>query len=131
MPVTIDVSSFIGILRGILSELNSLSDEQLQALMNKEAKFKYFDENKPKEKVKAPSIAQANIEEIIDFVSKCKSTEEAKSYLEKQKLTVAKLQDIAKHRDIPIKYKKKADTIDALVEILLGARLRYESIQRT
>jgi hypothetical protein len=130
MPVTIEVRSLIELLRGILSDLNKLDDGQLQALINKEAKFKYID-NKPKSG-KTPSITQADIEEIKVFLNKCEDIEEAKSYFEGQKkFTVPKLQDIAKQIGAHSSSKKKADIIKSLLEVTVVARLRYESIQRT
>ena len=132
MPVTVEAGSLIGIIRGILTDLNSLSDEQLQALINKEAKFKYFDKTKPERKGKTPSITQEKIEEMVNFISKCKSIEEAQAYFEEQKLKVSELNGIAAHQEIRLSSKMtKADIIKILVERLLGARLRYESIQRT
>jgi hypothetical protein len=129
MPAVTKARNFIEILRGILSDLNKLSDEQLQALMNNEAKFELV-ELKQKED-KASSFSQAKINEIIDFLKSCNSVEEAKLYIEKQKLTVPKLKEIAKSINAPLPTKKKADIINVLVEITIGARLRYESIQNT
>lgn len=131
MPI--EAKKLIDILRDILTDLNKLSDEQLQSLINKEAKFKYFDAAKTQEKGKKTSITEEKINEIVNFIKQCKSKEEAESYLnnKEQKLTVAKLQDIAKYIGVFLLSKKKPDIIKALVEMYPGARLQHEAIQRT
>ena len=133
MAMPIEAKKLIDILRDILTDLNKLSDEQLQSLINKEAKFKYFDAAKTQEKGKKTSITEEKINVIVNFIKQCKSKEEAESYLnnKEQKLTVAKLQDIAKYIGVFLLSKKKPDIIKALVEMYPGARLQHEAIQRT
>ena len=128
MPATAKARGVIEILRDILTELNRLSDEQLQALIDKEATFKYSGAKKVEKKT---SISQERIDEITDFMSKCNSLEGAKLYIEERKLTIPNLRDIAKHIDITLPSKNKEIVVNTFVEIVVGARLRFESIQRT
>ena len=118
-------------LRDILADLSKLNDEQLQALIGKEAKFKYYDASKPQGKAKISPVTEEEINKIVDFIKRCKSKEEAASYLndKDQKLTISKLRAIAESIGVPLVSKKKPDIVKALVEMYPGARLQGEVIR--
>ena len=116
MSATTKAKGIIEILRGILTKLNKLSDEQLQALMDNTAKFEYSEKN-----VKIELTAEA-VQEIIDSL-RAYENEDAKAYLNNFK--VSELITIAKHAGIKLRSKKKDHIIDFLIK---GPSVRRVSI---
>ena len=130
MSVTIEVTDIAYIIMRVAAVIKNLSAEEVQALINKEAKFKLvFD----KPQVKKEAATQEELEKIADTLFKCESTEEVKSHLNRKDFTIPKLKAIAKHERINVTILsnfKKPDIINAIVDSVIGVRLRHESVQR-
>ena len=128
MSVTIEVTDIVDIMRDFTAAIKNLSPEDVQALKNKEAKFKLvFD----KPQVKKEAATQEELEKIADTLYKSESTKEAESHLNRKGFTIPKLKAIAKHIDATILSNyKKGDIINAIVDRVIGARLRYESVKK-
>ena len=108
MSKTTKAKGIIQVLRVILTDLGKLSDEELQALMDNAAKFKYFSTNDAKSK-----FSEEKAQEVLDSLMAFENEKDKKAYLNKFK--VGDLQVIAKQAKKHPRTRLKADIIDSLI----------------
>ena len=114
------------LLRILVSVIDELSEEEMDQLITGKGKLSFSPVTKQKpEAVKSVSV---DSEEIVRQLNECTTREEAKGILsniaKKEELTA-----IAKSLKLHIvKYDRREDIENKLVEFLIGAKLRKEAI---
>ena len=108
--------------------LATLSEEQLEALVNEKAKLK-LDYGSEARSVKKPA---ADIEHLCAFLKTVETREKAKTHFEELRIDKSTLLEVAKHYNIPLMSKdSKAQLLDKIIEATVGSRLRSDAIFRT
>lgn len=132
-----EMKQVIQVLRDILSELAKLDDAQMENLLNKTAKFKYFDpsEVKPTKTKKEPKPKVVMDEPTMTMwreqLLACKTKEDAIRYVQGLKLTNEGLKTFAAFLHCGLfGAGKKEQMITAIVNGTVMAKLNAEAIHR-
>ena len=127
-----EMKQVIQVLRDILSDLAKLNDEQLQHLLDKTAKFKYFDASEvTKTKKNKVTIDEPTMNTWKEQLFACKSKDEALQYVDGLKLTGEGLKTFAKFLHCGLfGASRKAQIVTAIVNGTVMAKLNAEAIHR-
>lgn len=132
-----EMKQVIQVLRDILSELAKLDNAQMENLLNKTAKFKYFDpsEVKPTKTKKEPKPKVVMDEPTMTMwreqLLACKTKEDAIRYVQGLKLTNEGLKTFAAFLHCGLfGAGKKEQMITAIVNGTVMAKLNAEAIHR-
>ncbi len=110
----------------VFKTISKLSDEEIEELINKEAKLVYTQKSKSNNK---NINSDSKILNICDKLNSIKSKEEAYKLLNDKSIKKDMLIDIAKHMDIHVlKSYNKAKIIDRLIESTVGLSIDRDSI---
>lgn len=129
-----EMKRVIQVLRDILSDLAKLDDEQLQHLLDKTAKFKYFDASevaKTKTKKNKATIDEPTMNTWKEQLFACKSKDEALQYVKGLKLTNEGLKAFAAFLHCGLfGAGKKEQMVAAIVNGTVMSKLNAEAIHR-
>lgn len=129
-----EMKQVIQVLRDILSDLAKLDDEKLQHLLDKTAKFKYFDASEmPPTKTKKNKVVidGAAMNTWKEQLFACRSKDEALQYVQGLKLTNDELKTFAAFLHCGLfRAGKKEQIIAAIVNGTVMAKLNSEAIHR-
>lgn len=110
----------------VFKTISKLSDEEIEKLINKEAKLVYTEKSKNDNK---NINLGSKISNICDKLNSIKSKEEAYKLLNDKSIKKDMLIDIAKHMDIHVlKSYTKAKIIDRLIESTVELSIDRDSI---
>ena len=127
-----EMKQVIQVLRDILSDLAKLDDEKLQHLLDKTAKFKYFDANEVvKTKKNKVSIDEPTMNTWKEQLFACRGKEDALQYVKGLKLTNDGLKTFAAFLHCGLfGAGNKEQIIAAIVNGTVMAKLNAEAIDR-
>lgn len=126
-----EMKQVIQVLRDILSDLAKLDDEKLQHLLDKTAKFKYFDASEVVKTKKNKVPDEPTMNTWREQLFACKSKDEALQYVDGLKLTGEGLKTFARFLHCGLfGASKKAQIVTAIVNGTVMAKLNAEAIHR-
>ncbi|MBQ7263594.1 MAG: hypothetical protein IJR14_07715 [Synergistaceae bacterium] len=132
-----EMRDVVNVLRGILADLGKLDDDQLKALLDGTAKFKYYapgEKPQPTKRSagggsKKPALDEAKMAEWKDRLFACKTKDEAVEFVnglkvDGRKLTADQLKKWADFLPVVLLGRNKAEKVLSLVEGTVMAKLR-------
>lgn len=118
------------ILKVVFDFLSDLSAGQIEDLINKRACLKIVSLEKGTGHLLLSN--EHEIQEILDCLEKKDTREDALTYLRSLELTKPVLKALVKHYNIPLASKAtNVQMTDAVVEAVVGAKLRYDALYNT
>lgn len=118
------------LIKVVLDFLSRLEDSQIEDLLNKKACLKL--ESCRQKEIAAPKTEDISIDLICTTLEEKTTRADARSYLIEQNLHKSTLKLLIKHYKIPMTSKAtNAQMLDAIIEAVVGAKIRYEALYNT
>lgn len=124
------MNSGVLLIKIVLNFLSRLEDSQIEDLLNKRAYLKL--ESCSNREIVAQNTKEVSIDTICETLEAKTTRDDAQAYLIELNLTKSILKLLVKHYKIPLTSKAtNAQMIDAIIEAVVGARIRYEALYNT
>lgn len=121
----------VQLLKIVVDFLSRLSDEQVNDLLNKNARLTLEAVSKKKDTPKSPQDEET-LANICAQINAFSTREDAQTYFATKKFSKKMLQTIAKSYDIALTSKDSRETItNKIIETLIGSKLRFDALLTT